>query len=73
MTNRNGIRIDVLTRGKAEDAGIELMVRIGGITSVFTLKELLVNELAISKDYDDDRMNFIRCLINEGHRLHEVK
>lgn len=74
MTEKNGIRIDAIVVGEAEDARIEFLVRyMGKQIAVISLGAILRNQLDFSKDYDEDKLNFIRCLINEGHRLHENK
>jgi len=73
MTEKHGIRIDPMIIGEAEDAKIEFLVRyMGKQIAVISLGAILRNQLDFSKDYDDDKLRFIQCLINEGHRLHGI-
>lgn len=69
MTEKNGFRIDVLTVGEAEDKDIEILVRGPGGMATFRLLEILTNQLDKSKDYDANKLDFIRSLINTGHHL----
>lgn len=72
MTIKNNFRVDVMVSGEAEDKGLEFLIRYGSQMEIFSLKEILKNELNISKEYDSDRIGFLQSLINEGHRLTEA-
>jgi hypothetical protein len=66
---KNGIRMDAITVDVAEDRDIEFIVRVNGTMAIFRLTEILKSALGKSKDYDDDKLEFVQSLINTGHRL----